>query len=383
MKKIAIIHFSPVERYPPTINWLNFLAGQEPVRWQARVFTTRPDERVHQVFHPRRDFIRMKRTGTVRKEHRSLLRYWNYFLFYTRTLLSLIVWRPDIVLYYETLSALPALLYKKFFRHRAELFVHYHEYISEQEYNKGIPLNKWPHLLERKYYPEFRWISHTNDDRMRMFMEENSNVRKDQAFILPNYPPRSWANAQEKRTGEALRIVYVGAVDLTTMYTAEFARWIENLGGLIKWDIYSSNITTEAKELLSSMASEHIRFMGSAQYDVLPGILRKYDIGVIMYKGVTLNHRFSVPNKLYEYLACNLDVWVSGELDSCLPLVTRGTFPQVIALNYDELDHSYIRRTRDRNGLQYAASPFYAEEVLQSLFGKMNLQDDKQLSGES
>jgi len=383
MKKIAIVHFSPVERYPPAVNWLNFLGAQEPGQWDVRVFTTRPDVRVNRYFTSPAKFVRLERLAMVNKEQKSFLRYWNYLLFYTRTLVNMIFWRPDIVLYYESLSALPALLYVKYFNRRAELFVHYHEYTSEREYNEGIPMNKWPHKLERRSYPKFRWISHTNEDRMRMFLEENGNVRQEQTFILPNYPPRSWKGDKPDAGGGVLKFVHVGAVDLTTMYTVEFAEWINGLDGIAQWDIYSSNITTEAKEYLASLGSGHIRFMGSVEYDALPGILRGYDIGVIIYKGVTLNHRFSVPNKLFEYLACDLDIWLSGELDSSLPLATIGTYPKVTVLDYKKLDRVSLQEATDRNGLRYAGSAYYAEEVLQQLLTEMDRQYNYQPSERS
>jgi hypothetical protein len=330
--------------------------------------------RINQAYCPPKELVRLKRAGKVRKEQNPLERYWNYFVFYVRTLFGLIFWRPETVLYYETLSALPALIYTKYFNRRAELFAHYHEYTSEREYMEGILMNKWPHIFERKCYPRYRWISHTNEDRMRMFMEENVEVRKDQTYILPNYPPRSWRHGKADTTDGILRFVHVGALDLTTMYTKEFASWIMDLRERALWDIYSSNITPEAREYLSSLGAGNIRFMGSVEYDALPGILRKYDIGVIMYKGVTLNHRFSVPNKLFEYLACDLDVWLSGELDSSLSLATAGTFPKVIVIKYGELDRLHIPQTTDRSGLRYAASPYYAEEALRPLADKMGLQ---------
>jgi len=381
MKKIAIVHFSPVERYPPAINWLNFVANCDFASCELRVYTSQPDARTNRVFIPLKGFIRIRRVAKIRKEQRSPVRYWNYFLFYIRTLLDLIFWRPDAVLYYETLSALPALIYKRCFRRRAELYVHYHEYISEQEYEEGIALAKWPHRIERKSYPKFRWISHTNEDRMKMFLKENGNIRADQTYILPNYPPRSWAADKPAGTDSTLRIVYVGAMDLSTMYTRELAGWIAGLGGLVKWDIYSSNITDEAKDYLNSLGCHQIKFMGSVEYAELPGVLRRYDVGVALYKGTTLNYKYNAPNKLYEYWACGLDVWFPEEMDSCHRLVTAGVFPKVMPVDFGKLQQLDPIQAAGRQGLKYAPSPYYAEEVLPLLSNQLGLANLQ--SGES
>lgn len=44
-------------------------------------------------------------------------------------------------------------------------------------------------------------------------------------------------------------------------------------------------------------------------YSDLPGVIRAYDVGVILYNGHIANYVFNAPNKLFEYLACGLDVW--------------------------------------------------------------------------
>lgn len=367
MKRIAIIHFSPVERYPPTTNWLNFLADELPTGYKVRVYTTHPDRKIYEVFSSSNGGIKIERCGVIRKELRAPVRYWNYFLFYIKTLFSLVVGRPDVVLYYETLSALPALIYKKLFRREACIFVHYHEYITAKEYEEGIPLSKWPHKLEKKAYPKFSWISHTNEDRMRLFLNDNRNILPEQAHILPNYPPKSWNIGQAENPASPLKFVYVGATDLDTMYTVEFAQWIMSQGEKVRWDIYSSNITEEAKDYLAALHTKNIRFMGSVEYSLLPDVLKNYKVGVVLYKGTTLNYVYNVPNKLFEYWACGLDVWFAEELKSSLRLVTDGVFPRIAAVNFRESRNLDENKNVDRTGLGYKSSPYYAENVLPAL----------------
>ena len=53
MLKLAIIHFNPIEQYPPVLNWLNFLADSEAPRLEVRVFTMRPAGRRPLFIGPR------------------------------------------------------------------------------------------------------------------------------------------------------------------------------------------------------------------------------------------------------------------------------------------------------------------------------------------
>ena len=40
--KLVIIHFSPIELYPPVLNWLNFLAHKAPDGMKVRVISMKP-----------------------------------------------------------------------------------------------------------------------------------------------------------------------------------------------------------------------------------------------------------------------------------------------------------------------------------------------------
>lgn len=54
--------------------------------------------------------------------------------------------------------------------------------------------------------------------------------------------------------------------------------------------------------------------MNPIDYYELPKELIKYDIGLVLYKGHIPNYIYNVPNKVYEYLACGLQVWYSKDL---------------------------------------------------------------------
>jgi hypothetical protein len=379
MKKLAIIHFNPIELYPPAMNWLNYLAAHPEGGMEIRVYTmdTPPD---HDTFHSPASFIKIIRSGNSRRQ-RSSSRYMNYLAFYMKAI-RLIAWRPGQVLYYETLSAIPAILYKKLINRNSRLFIHYHEYTSPKEYREGMILNRWGHKLEKKIYPFVAWLSHTNDDRMGFFKEDNKGITLANTHILPNYPPLNWQRKEEKDgsgrqkgtkndPGSPLRIVHVGALSIETIYTKEFAEWVSHQQGRVIWDIYSGNMTGEAGAFLSSLNSPYIRFRGRIDYYSLPEVLPDYDIGVILYKGSTLNHIYSVPNKLFEYWACGLDIWFSEALKSCNPFMAKDRCPKIIPVDFERLDALDLSAVADHSGLTHKPSSYYCEDVLERLFETM------------
>ena len=371
MRKLAVLHFSPIERYPPVLNWLNFLADPKTTGFGVRVFTLRAGNSVKPFSSPARN-IQIKRPARAGKK--GLLAYLNYGLFHVRTLLQLIKWRPDTVLYYETLSSFPALFYKKFINRRSSLFIHYHEYTSPKEYREGMVLDRWFHRLEKKVYPLAAGISHTNAERIALFKNDLEGVALPSLYVIPNYPPASWRSAgRESKLGAGpVKIIYVGAISLDTMYTRELAQWVAQQGGKVLWDIYSDNFTPEARTYLESFDKNLIRFRNGVDYDTLPDILPGYDIGVILYNGHIPNYVYNAPNKLFEYMACGLDIWFPDVMLGCYPFVTAGTDPKTVAVDFSHLSDWDFRAAFDHTGLQYAPSAYYAEDVLPELLQKMN-----------
>jgi hypothetical protein len=371
MRKLAIVHFNPIEKYPPALNWLNFIASHSPGTIEVKVFTMRPDNS-WELFVPGSDNIRIIRSGK-QGDANPLRRYINYGLFYAGTLLRLIGWRPDTILYFETLSAFPPLFYKTYFGRRSKLFIHYHEYTTIKEYQESMRLSAWQHGIERKSYAAADWISHTNEDRIRLFKEDLAWVSLPAVRCLPNYPPSSWYDGPSvrQRPGKPLKIVCVGAIGLETMYTKEFAVWVISQGGEVIWDIYTNNISPDAREYLEGLDSEWIRLQPAVNYFLLPQTLANYDVGVVLYNGFIPNYTFNVPNKLYEYIACGLDTWFPDKLISSLALVNEGVYPRIISLDFTRLHEFGWRAATDRSGLTFRSPGFRAEEVLERPWRKM------------
>ena len=307
MHKIFIIHFQPLELYPPVINLLRFLSKENTGKAAIHVISTNPAGRnLFQV-----PAVRLHRPARWSKPMSSIKRAWLYLAFNFGALWLLVRHRPSKVLYYETMSAFPAVWYKKLFNRSAALFVHYHEYTSPAEYASGSSLNRWLHRLELSVMPAMQWVSHTNRDRLNLFLNDIGGKSLVQTTVVENLPPASWKNVIDQhhhsRTN-SIRTVYVGAFSLETLYVKEWASFVQQYPQKYSWDIYSDNYDAEAIVWIQQLNAANISFKGAVQYDELPATLASYDVGVILYKGHIPNYVYNAPNKLFEYLACELDV---------------------------------------------------------------------------
>ena len=366
-KKIVIVHFQPVEHYPPVQNLIQFF--QDNLKdTKVYVITTEPSSDAIQRFvspGPRIKIIRLGKSGMRTNKINRVLQY---LYFNAGACWQLCSRWPKNVLYFETLSSFPVYIYKRFLRPLANVIIHYHEYTSPREYREGMAMEKIFHRLEHYLYPKAVWVSHTNKDRLQQFLADIAPTIVQKAGILPNYPPASWLKKTgEKKRAQPLQVVYTGALGIDTMYIKEFAEWAEAQQGAVQWDIYSQQDGADLVNFLRAANFSHVTFKGNVSYHNLPSVLSSYDVGVILYKGHIPNYIYNAPNKLFEYTACGLDVWFPEQMKGSLPYITSGTFPKIIALNFENLHEEITPAVLSHEGMLYSPPAYNFESVLPAL----------------
>lgn len=364
-RPVIIIHFQPLELYPPVMNLLDFMYQQHSSK-KVVVLTNSTNADVSR-FTINNNNIVIKRLSKFESKQSVFKRCLNYLTFYSICLLTLIKKRPAAILYFETLSSYPVWIYKKFIAKRVPVFIHYHEYTSPLEYKTGMRLNRFFHEKEKWLYPRAVWISHTNEQRLKFFLQDEGIEGKVPAFVLPNFPNGKWKNKKQRNKGLPIRIVYVGALSLKTMYLEAFIQWVLKNKAKVSFDIYSNNIEEDAQNFIKKIKEEAIKLHGGVPYQQLPTILKKYDVGVILYNGHIPNYIFNAPNKLFEYLACGLDVWAPSIMVGCSQYFTNGSFPKVIPINFSVPISFDPEIGFNTNGCIYKEPVFYCENVLPPL----------------
>ena len=351
------------------MNLLNRLSEDE---CNIRVLTTsgfHANTRPFVVNHPG---IKIHRLGISGLGLSSLRRWMNYLYFHFASLFYLFLHRPSKVLYFETLSSFPALLYKWVFSKKADLFIHYHEYTSPNEYKIGSKLLHFFNTIERKMYSHANWISHINEFRLQQFVNDYKNCSLSNIYVLPNYPPSSWnTTAMKQSVNFPIRLVYVGSIGLDLMHTEAFAHWVKKNNGSVVWDIYTNRINTKVGRFFNELSADNIHLKGCIDYFRLPEVLKNYDVGLILYKGDIPNHLYVTPNKLFEYHSCGLDVWFSDKIVSCMPLITNDTYPKIVAIDFEQLNQIDINMLTDRGDCQQFKKHFTYEEALKELINEL------------
>lgn len=370
-KKIAIIHFYPLEFFPPITNLLDYLYAKT-TEFKVLVFTTHNNKK-RKVYQQKN--IKIRRHFYSLVTDNVLIRILKYGYFNSSTLLQLIVNKPHVIIYYETISSWPVYMYSKYFNNKCKIFIHFHEYASLEWYSKYMKLVKYYHKLEVNYlYSKAIWISQTNSYRLKMYLNDNPKINPKKLKVLPNYPPKNWKieNVSPSRKSEVINIIYIGSLSFEGTYIHEFCNWINSQQNVV-FDVYSYNIHEDVKLFLNRINSENINFYEKGiDYQDIPDLLKKYDIGVILHKAYNENYKYNATNKLFEYLICDLDVWFPNEMLGCQEYSNSNTWPRVIGLDFNNLKRFKAELDFDRANLNYKPKHFYSEDAFEELYNSLS-----------
>lgn len=314
--KIAYLHNLPLEYYPPATNTLDLLGGAKEA--EVRVYTSQNLKNRKVYGNGSLKIFRFKSPGPQSHQiSRLAVALW----WHLRTSWSLFFFRPDAVIYVEPHAALAAYIYFRLMFGKARLFIHHHEYYGPGDYlRSGMRLPRLGSRLEASFlFPRATWISQTNADRLRLTMARHPEIDEKVWHVLPNYPPAGWIQrakaVSRTRQGAKLRLIYVGSASFQDTYIGEIVRWAACHQNMIELHVCGYNVAENVWNWFKAEEFSNVTFDAAGYaYDGLPDILDGFDVGLVLYKGNTQNFVYNVPNKVFEYLACGLEVWYPKEM---------------------------------------------------------------------
>ena len=362
-----------MELYPPICNLLDYVTinGGDKII----VITTEIDKgKKLQTCNNFSEKIIIKRAPGIFPTSR--IRLFSYLLFYLNCLRLLLKHQPKSVLYFDTISSWPALVYKRMKGTAVKLLVHYHEYVSPREYAENMFLVKTMHRQETKMYSHsYHWISQTNEVRLQKMITDNHLESTNQSLfhIMPNYPSKYWAKEKTSfNSSSKVRLVYIGSLGFDTMYLKELVEWVLHNKSSLSLDLYAYNIGKHAKMFLESINDDGVVLHNGCNYKELPAILKNYDVGLVIYKPVAENWIQNAPNKVFEYLACGLDVWFSKTITYTLSIARKNVYPKIIPVDFDNLKEFNIQKAIARDGINLKANDFFYENVYGEIYKSLS-----------
>ncbi|MCX6270009.1 MAG: glycosyltransferase [Bacteroidetes bacterium] len=304
-----------------------------------------------------------------------------YAEFNFRLFLYLLFKKYDLLISNDLDTLLPNFLVSVL-RHKP-LVYDSHEYftgVPELESRPGVQ-KVWK-TIERLIFPHLKDIFTVNESIAALYRDE---YRKE-VRVVRNLPEKKLVPEVKNRTGLGLPedkpIVLLQGAGINVQRGAEEAvasmEFIENVLLLI---IGGGDVMTNLKTIVKEKHLEHkVMFLPKQPFDKLFQYTVCADIGLTLDKDTNINYRFSLPNKLFDYIQAGVPVLASPlhEIKKIIlrydiGMLTENHNPVHIASRIKEMLSDNIRMVKWKENLKLAASDLcweMEESVLTDVYTK-------------
>lgn len=216
-----------------------------------------------------------------------------------------ILYTPD----FEVITSI--LIYKIILRkHNVISIYHQFELIED---DKLSPLKKYIVKFFYRIAKHIDLVLIPELNRLNYF-QSNTGINSDSLLLFPNTCNTS-VNKKELPTTIELEtnhniIAHIGTLSSKNFFLKEYLDCISKADIKNILLLFVGRITDEAKDLINSYTTVNTKIIDFIQHSELLKLYNKIDIGVILYKGVSLNLELAAPNKLYEYWSYGIPVIV-------------------------------------------------------------------------
>lgn len=233
--------------------------------------------------------------------------------------------------------------------HLASVFKRIPVVYDSHEYFTGVPelvhrprVRKIWKSLERFLFPRQKHVYTVNQSIADLYGEEYGNS----VGVIRNLPVRS--NPIERKSRRELGLpedrfilIMQGAVnkDRGTEEMIEAMRYLDDALFLI---IGTGDVFPQIQEKVKSdsVLQDRVRLMGRMLWEDMMSYTAAADLGVTLEKDTNLNYRFSLPNKLFDYIMAGIPVLASDLVE--VKKVVREYDLGDVALSHDPRDIAEI-----------------------------------------
>lgn len=255
----------------------------------------------------------------------KLKKLWKLFFFYLRR--DGIIGKEKggrIIYTHELFPLMLAILLKK----KKEIII-YHQF--EILPNKLNHIDRICHSMICKRFLKVNLAIFPEANRLELFRKDIQNYRPEQFMIIPNSNNNEIKLNAKKSKKEKLIITHIGGLG-ATYHIVNYLKAIRELDAAKYEFRFVGRLTDEVKKLIQSFELEHVKIIGQVKHNDLHEYYRETDIGVILYKDVSLNNRYCAPNKLYEYWSYGIPV-IGDELPGLISVFTDDSLGELINMH--------------------------------------------------
>lgn len=197
---------------------------------------------------------------------------------------------------------------------------------------------------------------------------------KDESKMLtiPNSNNNVISIREDKITknDEKIVVTHVGAVGLSH-HIKNYLEAISTLDQTLYEFRFIGLLTDDVIDLINSYKDSSIIYLGQVLHSDLKKYYLETDLGVILYKDVSLNHRFCAPNKLYEYWSYGIPV-LGDKLPGLEGVFTEPFLGELINMNIPSQISNAISKLSLNNNKQVIADFFQSHLKLDNYLEELS-----------
>ncbi len=304
---------------------------------------------------------------------------WFYILFQWRLLWFLLRHKADVYVANDLDTLWPNRFVSRL--RRKPLVYDTHEIFTEvpELVNRPFKQKLW-RILESRIFPKLTHVMTVNES-IAAWYEKRYGVCPKVVRNMPrlNVPPPAMLTRTEAGLPADKAIILMQGAGLNIQRGAEEAVLaMQYLQDAVLLIIGSGDVLPVLKELVKThQLEEKVIFTGKLPPDELRARTRLADIGLTLDKDTNLNYRYSLPNKIFDYIHAGIPVLASDlpEVkrivnDYGVGQVTATHDPEKIAEALQQMLHSPMHETWKKNALAAAAELCWEkeEEVIKGIF---------------
>lgn len=199
----------------------------------------------------------------------------------------------------------------------AHLVYDSHELFCEVPELQGSPFKKnlWK-SIERRIFPKLKYVFTVNDSIAKIYSDEY----KVKIGVVRNIPPLSNqknvkpATKTELGIPEGKKIVVLQGAGINVDRGAEEAVLaMEHINDALLLIVGSGDVIAVLKQMVKDRnLDEKVKFTGKVPFEKLLQYTMHADLGLTLDKDTNINYRYSLPNKLFDYIHAGVPVLASS-----------------------------------------------------------------------
>lgn len=267
-------------------------------------------------------------------------KFWFYAEFNIRLFFKLLFAKKDILLANDLDTLLPNFIISKIFNKK--LVYDSHELFTEvPELTRRPKIRRIWLLIEKWIFPKLKNVITVNDNIAQIYMQK---------YNVPVHVIRNIANridpliidenlANNVKNGSYMLIIQGSInIDRGVEEAVEMMQYLENH---ILYIIGYGDVMDKIKNLIYYLdVGNKVVVIGKLPYDELTEYTRIADLGLSLDKGTNLNYELSLPNKIFDFVQCQVPVMASSR-----KLVAEFIESNQIGLVFDEHDPKKMAET--------------------------------------